>query len=53
MSAKESQKVKKEGYGTDNPKDSMNLKFGGTPPALGSVGDVPDRNSPEQCRGKA
>ena len=55
MAAKESQKVKQSGYGTDNPKGSMNIvsqgKAGHKAPALGSVGVVPDRNSAEQVRG--
>jgi len=52
MSSKETQKSKGgPGYGTDNPKDSTNLKVGGKTPALGSVGVVPDRSSPEQVKG--
>jgi len=55
MSAKDSQKVKTEGYGTDNPKDSMSIVSQGKPghkvPALGAVGEVPDRSTPESVRG--
>ena len=55
MAAKESQKVKQQGFGTDNPKDSMNIVSQGKPghkaPPLGAVGEVPDRNTAESVRG--
>lgn len=55
MSAKESQKVKQSGYGTDNPNNGTSIVSQGKPghkaPALGAVGVVPDCNSPEQTRG--
>lgn len=57
MSAKSSQKPESagSGYGTDNPKNSTSIVSQGKPghkaPALGSVGVVPDRSSPEQVRG--
>ena len=54
--SKETQKVKQSGYGTDNPNNSTNIvnqgKAGHKVPALGPIGNVPDKNSPEQCRGK-
>lgn len=55
MSAKESQKVKTEGYGTDNPNNGTNIvnqgKAGHKVPALGAIGVVPDIDSPEKTRG--
>jgi hypothetical protein len=51
MSAKESQKVKQEGLGTNQPNNSTSLVTPGKAPALGAVGSVPDRNSAEQVRG--
>ena len=51
MSAKDSQKVKQEGFGTDQPNNKTSLKTPGHAPALGAVGVVPDRSSPEQVRG--
>ncbi len=52
MAAKESQKSKGgPGFGTDQPNNSTNLRFPHRTPRLGSVGVVPDRNSPESVRG--
>ena len=55
MSAKSTQKVKQSGYGTDNPNNGTSIVSQGKPghkaPALGSIGSVPDRNSPSQVKG--
>lgn len=52
MSAKSSQKVPSgQGYGTDNPKAGQSIKTPGKAPALGAVGEVPDRSSPESVKG--
>ncbi len=51
MSAKDSQKVKQEGFGTDQPNSKTSLKTPGKVPALGAVGSVPDRSSPESVKG--
>lgn len=55
MSGKETQKVKQEGYGTDQPNNGTSIVSQGKPghkaPALGAVGVVPDLSSPEQVRG--
>ena len=57
MSAKSTQKVTQSGYGTNNPRNSTPIvnqgKAGHKVPKLGSVGMVPDKNSPESCRGRA
>ena len=53
MSAKSSQKPETggAGFGTNQPNSGTSLKTPGKAPALGSVGVVPDRSSPEQVRG--
>ena len=55
MAGKQSQKVTQEGFGTDNPKESQNIvsqgKAGHKVPALGAVGSVPDRNTPDSVKG--
>ncbi len=51
MSAKESQKVKQSGFGSGIPTKTSQLVTPGKAPALGAVGVVPDRSSPEAVKG--